>query len=111
MVRIADSVTIRWTADRAGRITFFNGDWARYTGVSDSDVRGSADAWIACVHPDDRTFVQAMWSSRAFEADSYVVRFRLLGADGIFRPFQGVAVPVRDGSSIASWAGYCEPVV
>lgn len=104
-----DTVTIRWTADAHGRITFFNRDWTRYTGVSDREVCGSADAWISCVHPDDREMVRAMWSTRGMEADSYTVRFRLLGQDGIFRTFQGVAVPLRDGGSIASWAGYCEP--
>ncbi len=110
MSRPADSITIRWTADSNGCITFFNRDWARYTGVPDREVCGSADAWIACVHPDDQEFVRALWSARALEADNYVVRFRLLGQDGIFRAFQGVAVPVRNGQSISAWAGYCEPV-
>ena len=110
MSRPVDAITIRWTADANGRITFFNRDWSRYTGVSDNEVYGSADAWIACVHPDDQGLVRAMWSARSLEADSYVVRFRLLGHDGIFRAFQGVAVPLRDGGAIASWAGYCEPV-
>src|ERR1700759_4499674 len=103
MSRPVDAITIRWTADANGRITFFNRDWARYTGVPDDDVCGSADAWIACVHPDDQQFVRAMWSSRTLEADSYVIRFRLLGQDGIFRAFQGVAVPVREGQSVSSW--------
>jgi PAS domain S-box-containing protein len=109
MSRPVDSITIRWTADASGRITFFNRDWARYTGVPDGEVCGSVDAWIACVHPDDQQFVRAMWSARVLEADNYVIRFRLLGQDGIFRPFEGVAVPVREGQAIASWAGYCEP--
>jgi PAS domain S-box-containing protein len=106
-----DSITIRWTADANGRITFFNRDWTRYTGVSDGDVCGSAEAWIECVHPDDQALVRAVWNARSLEADSYVVRFRLLGHDGVFRPFQGVAVPLRDGERISSWAGYCEPVL
>ncbi len=110
MSRPVDSITIRWRADAGGRITFFNGDWARYTGVPDGEVRGSADAWIACIHPDDQSVVRAMWSARGRDADSYAIRFRLLGEDGIFRKFQGVAVPVREGQSISSWAGYCEPV-
>ncbi len=108
--RPVDSIAIRWTADASGRITFLNRDWARYTGVPDGEVCGSADAWIACVHPDDRALVRAMWSSRAPGNENYVVRFRLLGHDGIFREFQGVAVPVREGQAISSWAGYCEPV-
>jgi PAS domain S-box-containing protein len=108
--RPADAITIRWTADSNGRITFFNRDWMRYTGVSDAEVCGSADAWIACVHPDDQQLVRAMWSARSIEADSYVVQFRLLGQDGVFRSFQGVAVPVKQGTSVSSWAGYCEPV-
>jgi PAS domain S-box-containing protein len=105
-----DAVTIRWTADAKGRITFFSRDWSHYTGVPDGEVCGSTDAWIACVHPDDRHFVRAIWTARSAQADSYTIRFRLLGQDGIFRQFQGVAVPVREAESISSWAGYCEPV-
>jgi PAS domain S-box-containing protein len=105
-----DAVTIRWTADANGRITFFNSDWSRYTGVPDAEVYGSADAWIASVHPDDQQFVRAIWAARSAQADSYTVHFRLLGQDGIFRPFEGVAVPVRAGASVSSWAGYCELV-
>lgn len=108
--RQMEAVTIRWTADPAGRMTFFNRDWSVYTGIPDSEVCGSADAWISCVHPEDQGFVRAMWSARALQADSYVLRFRLLGQDGIFRMFQGVAVPVREGTNVSSWAGYCEPV-
>ena len=110
MSRPVDAITIRWTADANGRITFFNRDWSRYTGVSDAEVCGSVDRWISCVHPDDQPFVRAMWSARTLEADNYAIRFRLLGQDGVFRTFQGVAVPVRDGGSISSWSGYCEPV-
>lgn len=110
MSRAIDPITIRWTADAHGRITFFNRDWSRYTGVSDAEVCGSVDAWISCVHPDDREMVRAMWSARTLDADTYTIRFRLLGCDGIFRTFDGVAVPVREGDAVSSWAGYCEPL-
>ena len=102
-------ISIRWTADSEGRILTFSPDWSRYTGVANDDVCGSADAWIGCVHPDDKSLVSALWSARTFAADRYVVRFRLLGQDGVFRLFEGVAVPTRDGAEVSSWAGYCEP--
>jgi PAS domain S-box-containing protein len=105
-----DVISIRWTADWQGRILSFSPDWTRYTGVANTDVCGRSDAWIDLVHPDDQSLVMAMWSARSFAADRYAVEFRLLGQDGIFRLFRGVAIPTRDGAEVSSWAGYCEPV-
>jgi PAS domain-containing protein len=101
------SVLIRWSADEIGRITFFNDDWAQYTGLANSDVYGSADAWIMAVHPDDRALVRMLRTAGASKLERLPVRFRLLGKDGIYRQFEGVALAVR-GERDRSWAGYCE---
>ena len=101
------TVLIRWAADENGRITFFNDDWSHYTGLEKSAVYGSADAWIAAVHPDDRALARMLRSIGASKLDRLPVRFRLLGKDGIYRQFEGAALAVH-GERDRSWAGYCE---
>ena len=105
MKTATDSVQIRWSADGDGRITFFNGDWTHYTGLENSTVYGSAEKWIDAVHPDDRALIRALMQARSRGAERIALRFRLLGKDGIYRPFEGVAVR---GDLAHSWAGYCE---
>jgi PAS domain S-box-containing protein len=96
-------VLIRWSADVDGRITFFNNDWELYTGLEKSAVYGSAEKWIDAVHPEDRAQVRGLIATPTSRGRA--VRFRLLGKDGIYRTFEGVAV---NSERDASWAGFCE---
>ena len=105
MKTATDSVLIRWSADGDGRITFFNGDWTQYTGLENSAMYGSAEKWFDAVHPDDRALVRALMQTHSWGLGRITLRFRLLGKDGIYRPFEGVAVRA---DRTRSWAGYCE---
>src|ERR1035441_4408051 len=45
-------VTVMWTADPEGRLTFASSNLAQVTGFPEEQFAGWG--WKACIHPDDR---------------------------------------------------------
>ena len=97
---------IVWNADPAGQITYFNARWLEYTGVL---VDGAADrGWLDAVHPGDAARVYESWHAAvAGVEDRFTQELRLRrAADGMYRWFLTVAVPLRrSGGDVDQWIG------
>ena len=62
------------------------------------DFSGAYEAWISCVHPDDRSTSEAMLNKALAEARSLEFDFRMLRPDGIVRHINAKAVVFRDAA-------------
>ncbi|MGA2373274.1 MAG: ATP-binding protein [Candidatus Korobacteraceae bacterium] len=96
--------TFAWTALPEGSVDFVNGNWQRYTGLSNEESAGSG--WEAAVYPADlkRHTEKVRASVATGEPLESEVRFRR--ADGEYRWFLVRAVPLRDTQGkILKWYG------
>lgn len=92
---------IVWSSTPQGRFEFVNARWKAYTG---SD--GTAENWLAAIHPDDRAAVSEAWRHALATGETYEREVRLRAADGSYRWFVSRAVPVRDpAGDIQMWLG------
>ncbi len=96
--------TFAWTSLPEGSVDFVNGNWQRYTGLSNEESAGSG--WEAAVYPADlkRHTEKVRASVATGESLESEVRFRR--ADGEYRWFLVRAVPLRDAQGkILKWYG------
>ena len=96
----ADSIpTIIWTANREGRVTFFNRRYYERFGVDDMD-------WERLVHPEDRLRVMEAWEHSIRTGAPYRISTRMSDAVGNYYQMVGSAKPVRDeAGGIVYWMG------
>jgi PAS domain S-box-containing protein len=91
---------IVWTSTADGQHKYLNRRWYEYTGAAAGSVN-----WTEYLHPEDRTEVVALWSSRA-PADAFSAEFRIRRHDGAFRWMLMRAQPLRQsGGGIERWVG------
>ncbi|MEA2467387.1 MAG: hypothetical protein QOJ57_1513, partial [Thermoleophilaceae bacterium] len=59
---LADNVPVMlWTTDHAGRVTFVNESWLRFTGTTLEEEVG--ESWTLGVHPDDADTMITTWET------------------------------------------------
>jgi PAS domain S-box-containing protein len=68
----------------------------RMLGREPGEIRPSIEAWVAALHPDDRTAATAEWVEMLERADSFSHQFRVVRADGAVRWVLSRARVVRD---------------
>src|SRR5438552_7279310 len=95
---------IVWTADQAGRATYFNQRWFQYTGMAPEEA--GPDAWHRVVHPDDLPESVARRERTLETGETFEVEYRFRSADGGYRWHLGRAVPIRDDEgAVEFWIG------
>jgi PAS domain S-box-containing protein len=102
---LADAVPqIVWTADRAGKATYYNRRFFEYTGLEPAAIDG--DEWIQILHPDDLERTLTLRKQTLATGDVFETEYRFRDADGVYRWHLGRAVPVRTPArGIDFWVG------
>ncbi len=103
--RLADFMPqIVWTADRFGKITYYNKKWYEVTGSPESFTE---QAWISTLHPDDVGPTLTTWYHAIETGDPYEVEYRIKDVRfSDYRWFLGRAVPItNDENEIVKWFG------
>ena len=96
--------TFAWTALPDGSIDFVNGNWQRYTGMSNEESAGSG--WAAAVHPADLKRDSDKWRTSVKTGAPFENEVRFRRADGEYRWFLVRAVPLRDAhGNVRKWYG------
>jgi PAS domain S-box-containing protein len=98
-----------WETDPRGVLTFQNGKWREYTGLS---AGNAADFWGSAIHPQDAPAALAEWARALDAAIDYNVYCRLRHAsDGSYRWFHIKAAPVcNNDGALVRWVGTCTDV-
>ncbi len=102
---LADSIPqLIWIADPDGSLTWYNRRWYEYSGTTWEQMQGWG--WQSLHHPDYLPKVIARYKHSLETGDPFEMTFPLRGADGVFRPFLTLALPVRDSAgNIVRWFG------
>jgi PAS domain S-box-containing protein len=113
LVNIVPSHVWRLTPD--GEPTFFNKRMVDYLGmdVKDTDQPGMSrlEAVIKTVHPEDAEKFRATLHRSLVTGESFVLRYRLRRADGIYHWMSSRAEALRDpDGDIVQWYGLCHDI-
>jgi PAS domain S-box-containing protein len=101
---LAESVpNIVWTTNGDGVVEYSNRRFLEYAGLSADAL--AERGWEAVIHPSDRANALAAWHTALASGASYRADARLRRADGEYRWHVMLAVPVREGGTIAKWFG------
>lgn len=102
---LADSLpNLIWTCNADGVCDYLSQQWLGYTGRSVEEQLGLG--WLESVHPDDRARVQSEWSAAQGRRSQFEDEFRLRRADGAYRWFKTMAVPLYgEGGRVTKWFG------
>jgi PAS domain S-box-containing protein len=102
---LADSIPqLAWMADAEGNIFWYNHRWYEYTGSTPEQMMGWG--WQAVHDPQMLPQVTKAWLTSIATGQPFEMTFPLRGADGTFRHFLTLAMPVRDAQGkIARWFG------
>ncbi|OUL19060.1 hypothetical protein BV378_33975 [Nostoc sp. RF31YmG] len=105
---IAATSQIVWTADTEGRSPDMPSMRA-YTGLTESEIINLG--WLNAIHPEDREKTTQAWMQAVQTTSLYEVEYRIRGADGNYRYFQGRGVPIlNENGTIREWVGTCTDI-
>ncbi len=103
-----------WCATPDGRPSYLNHQLLRWAGVEDKEGGAPQSASqlagliVEIVHPDDRNAFQVNLGHSFRSGDPFLLKYRLLRADGEYRWIDGKAEPLRDiDGRILQWYGVC----
>src|SRR5262245_10349815 len=82
-----------WSCRPDGECDYLSPQWVRYTGISESEQLGFG--WLNQLHPNDREPTITAWNRAVTENGVLDVEFRIRGADGNYRWFKTLALPMR----------------
>jgi PAS domain S-box-containing protein len=93
-----------WSGPPDGTLDYCNERWRSYMGLEMEDARGAG--WQTMLHPDDRERVLKAWHESVANGTPYEQEERHRGADGTYRWFLSLGIPLRDaGGRIVRWYG------
>ena len=93
-----------WSCTPDGIVDNCNARWRSYTGLELEDLRGFD--WLTIIHPDDRDRAIKAWQESVANGTPHEHEARHRAADGTYRWFLGLGVPLRDAEgSIIGWYG------
>ena len=102
---LADSIPqMAWMANPKGDIFWYNRRWYEYTGTTIEEMAGWG--WQAVHDPKMLPGVMERYQQSLESGEPFDMTFPLRGADGKFRNFLTLALPVRDATGkIVRWFG------
>jgi len=93
-----------WMANADGWIFWYNERWYEYTGTSPQQMEGWG--WQSVHAPDALPTVMGQWRKSIATGSPFEMTFPLRGADGVFRSFLTLVMPVLDADGkIVRWFG------
>ncbi|MCW8084017.1 response regulator [Sabulicella glaciei] len=100
---------LAWTADADGAITWSNGRWREFTGLTDTKALGWD--WLDLLDPEERDPVEGRLREGFASGEAWEESFALRRHDGQLRYFLTRAVPLPDEDGTpAAWFGTCTDV-
>ncbi|HET9100872.1 MAG TPA: ATP-binding protein, partial [Acidobacteriaceae bacterium] len=102
---LADSIPqLAWMANPDGSVIWYNRRWYEYTGTTFEQMEGWG--WRSVHNPGMLPAVIAKYKDCLNSGEPFEMAFPLRGADGEFRMFLTLALPVRDkAGTIVRWFG------
>jgi PAS domain S-box-containing protein len=101
---LANNVPVMlWTTDHAGRVTFVNESWLRFTGTTLADEIG--ETWMLGVHPDDVEVMIASWEGALARHEPWEHEYRLRRQDGEYRWIVDRGQPRYEGERFVGYVG------
>jgi two-component system sensor histidine kinase/response regulator len=95
---------IVWSATPNGRCDYLSHRWYEYTGID--AARSMGLRWTRVVHEADRAANTRLWMEAVKTGKPFDSEYRVIGADGNYRWFRAVAIPMRDESgAVVKWFG------
>lgn len=88
------SPQVIWQCEPDGALSFCNGYWSTFTGLSEDASLG--DGWLAAVSEDERARVLVQWQHILHSKLPGTLELPLLDIDGTLRWFQARGAPVYD---------------
>ncbi|PJJ84130.1 PAS domain S-box-containing protein [Mucilaginibacter auburnensis] len=92
-----------WTAKPDGALDYVNDVVCDDFGYDKDEVVGHG--WQKFIHPDDLPKALDKWMHALENGNEYLIEFRLLFADGIYRWHLGRALPLIENGEIQLWLG------
>ena len=92
--------SITFISDQNGRVLYLSPQWYAYTGTSPAD--DLAEAWVACLHPDDHARIADEYAAALAAGQPWRYELRLRRHDGQYRWFmsQGVPEPLAEAETV-----------
>ncbi len=102
---LADSIPqLAWMAEPSGDLFWYNHRWYEFTGTTPEQMAGWG--WQSVHDPEKLPEVVSKWRTSLATGEPFEMIFPLRGADGAFRQFLTLAMPVRDAQNrIVRWFG------
>jgi PAS domain S-box-containing protein len=102
---LADSIPqLAWMAEPNGDLLWYNHRWYEYTGTTPEQMRGWG--WQTVHDPQKLPEVLREWRTALATGQPFQMVFPLRGADGNYRDFLNLAMPVHDAAGqIVRWFG------
>jgi PAS domain S-box-containing protein len=93
-----------WVCRPDGEAQYISPQWVAYTGASLERHLGRG--WLDFLHTDDLASAIDAWREAVARGQTYKAEFRVRRADGVYRWFDSISVPVRDrAGSVVRWMG------
>jgi len=109
---LADSLPIIiWTADKDGKIDYYNKKWYDYSGFEGIDDRKNASQKI--LHPDDFPKAMEIWKTSQKNKSAYEIEYQFKDKtkENGYRWFLGRAIPIKDNDGeVVQWIGTCTDI-
>ncbi|MEO5693365.1 MAG: PAS domain-containing protein [Usitatibacter sp.] len=108
--QLADAMPqIVWAATPDGALDYYNRRWFEYIAVSPGDMVEAR--WDQYLHPDDMQVTYEKWVESVRDGTPYEKEFRVRRADGAYRWFLALALPIREtDGTISRWYGTCTDI-
>jgi len=102
---LANSIPqMAWMGDASGSLTWYNHRWYEYTGTTPEEMAGWG--WQRVHDPEILSGVLKKWRDSLSRGLPFEMIFPLRAADGTFRQFLTLAMPLRDaGGHVVRWFG------
>jgi PAS domain S-box-containing protein len=102
---LADAIPqLCWIAHADGSIFWYNERWYEYTGTTATQMEGWG--WQSVHDPETLPKVLERWKASITSGKPFDMVFPLRGADGLFRPFLTLVMPVKDeNGKVVRWFG------
>lgn len=92
-----------WTANPEGALIYLNDRVCNDFGYNSEEIAGHG--WQKFIHPDDLPNALSYWVEALKTGNEYLVEFRLLFSDGIYRWHLARALPLIENGVITLWVG------